>query len=390
MLFNYVYLFRYWEETPSQTLFKAAHAKTFPWIPYDTAQNRQIEEGYVSGKPVVTNVFGDVGMNANGIKYDLDFKRMKQINRGQDGKSGTGFERQVKRETVAVPSSVLSTPARRIHLSSFGLLNASEDSPIERKQGVRVTLEGLKSVEAAQLYLTEFTSKSRVQTKVSVPCLPNVSNTTDFVSDTKTAIQSRHSVEVKSVKHETKLSEYVLYGTARNIVHAESTLNRRFAAVVSDMASSNGRTPPDWQQQIGDVQIFEVAANSQEWKDVLTSLQKTLPQANLCSLQRFQNKPMWNLFAATRDNVRQSLKRDDVTKLLFHGTRQTAPDAIFQGGFDRNFGSAVNSEKLVALICVYLFHLGHVGSRTVLCCQFLLFSRLPVYIYFQLNSSNDQ
>jgi len=145
---------------------------------------------------------------------------------------------------------------------------------------------------------------------------------------------------VKSVRHETKNSEYVLYGIARNIFQAESTLNRRIAAAVSDLAPNHGRPPSQWQEQIGDIQRFEVAANSQEWQDVLKSLQTTLPQAKLCSLQRYQNKPMWNLFAATRENVRQALKREDVTKLLFHGTRQTSPDMIFQGGFDRNFGSA--------------------------------------------------
>jgi hypothetical protein len=357
-----VSLLRYWKESANITTYQAV--KTFPWIPYDSAQNRQIEEGFVSGKPLINDVFGDVGMNANGIKYDLDFKRMKQINRGKDGKSGTLFEREVKREAVVVPISVLSTPARKIHLSSFGILDAVDDSPIERKLGVRVTLEGFKSVQAAQLYLAEFITNSRVEKKVSVPCLPNVSNTPIFVSDTKTAIQSRHSVEVKSVRHETKNSEYVLYGIARNIFQAESTLNRRIAAAVSDLAPNHGRPPSQWQEQIGDIQRFEVAANSQEWQDVLKSLQTTLPQAKLCSLQRYQNKPMWNLFAATRENVRQALKREDVTKLLFHGTSQTSPDMIFQGGFDRNFGSAVNVKQSPSYlnVCILFRACGVRGS----------------------------
>ena len=62
--------------------------------------------------------------------------------------------------------------------------------------------------------------------------------------------------------------------------------------------------PPDWQQQIENVQLISVRPGSAEWEHVQRSLKRSLREAQVTNVQRVQNKWLYRKYAIQRHLIK--------------------------------------------------------------------------------------
>ena len=62
--------------------------------------------------------------------------------------------------------------------------------------------------------------------------------------------------------------------------------------------------PPDWQQQIENVQLISVRPGSAEWDHVQRSLKRSLREAQVTNVQRVQNKWLYRKYAIQRHLIK--------------------------------------------------------------------------------------
>ena len=100
-------------------------------------------------------------------------------------------------------------------------------------------------------------------------------------------------------------------------------------------------TPPEWEAQDQTVQLFQVRHNSSEWCQVTSLFKQTLPAATVLSVKRIQNMWLWKKYVHHRAMLHQKNAGNINEKTLFHGTRGTDPEKIFDSeeGFDMRFSS---------------------------------------------------
>ena len=91
--------------------------------------------------------------------------------------------------------------------------------------------------------------------------------------------------------------------------------------------------PEEWEQQDADLQLFilDDTDNEEEFWRVASLLFQTLPDVEIRTIERIQNRVLWKKYSARA----KSMQEDNVPcreKTLFHGTRQTNPKQIYEGG----------------------------------------------------------
>ena len=74
-----------------------------------------------------------------------------------------------------------------------------------------------------------------------------------------------------------------------------------------------------------------------EAAEVLKRFATTMPGHTVRSVQRLQNKALWRKYAVEREIMQEA--GNATTSRMFHGTRGTAPDLVYNGqdGFDMRF-----------------------------------------------------
>ena len=97
--------------------------------------------------------------------------------------------------------------------------------------------------------------------------------------------------------------------------------------------------PEYWEPQSSRVELKPVDPNSEEWSSVCTLVRRTLPQVGLVSLERIQNKWLWDRYYFAKERMHEKNKGLINEKWLFHGTRQNPPERIYRSeqGFDFRF-----------------------------------------------------
>ena len=91
-------------------------------------------------------------------------------------------------------------------------------------------------------------------------------------------------------------------------------------------------TPPGWEAQKEDVQIFDVK-KGEEWDHVEMKIKATCPRVTISKIIRIQNLWLWKRYDAHKRMVREN-NRSVNEKELFHGTRANDPALIYEEGFD--------------------------------------------------------
>ena len=94
-----------------------------------------------------------------------------------------------------------------------------------------------------------------------------------------------------------------------------------------------------WDSQQDIVELESVADDSTEWANVKSLLQATLQPSTITSIERIQNKWLWQSYKQSRHRLSGKNKKVINEKLLFHGTRGVPPEKIYKSekGFDFRF-----------------------------------------------------
>eukprot|EP00347_Sterkiella_histriomuscorum_P017154 403350461 len=87
--------------------------------------------------------------------------------------------------------------------------------------------------------------------------------------------------------------------------------------------------------------IIPLAQGGHEWIQIENQFKVTMPQAKILSIERVQNQKLWTNFTHAVDNITSQWEKQPETRMLFHGTRQTPPEKIYDSeeGFNMQFSS---------------------------------------------------
>ena len=101
--------------------------------------------------------------------------------------------------------------------------------------------------------------------------------------------------------------------------------------------------PDEWEPQNEEpLELKPLTKSSPEWSKVSQQFSATMQSASIVKIERVQNKWLWEKYSQHSERMKRKNKDVVNEKLLFHGTRNTAPSCIYQDeeGFDMRFSNA--------------------------------------------------
>lgn len=100
--------------------------------------------------------------------------------------------------------------------------------------------------------------------------------------------------------------------------------------------------PTSWDPQPSNLLLAGVKRSSEEWNNEVSNIRKTLPGATIVKLERIQNKWLWERYSFAKKRMSKTNKDHVNEKHLFHGTRTTPPEKVFNSekGLDFRFSNA--------------------------------------------------
>jgi hypothetical protein len=105
--------------------------------------------------------------------------------------------------------------------------------------------------------------------------------------------------------------------------------------------------PADWVKPVhqylkkANFASHDIPPGSEPFKRVEGLLKQTLPNGNVKRIQILQNFNLWKMYKNEFHRLRDKLQKDPAYELLWHGTRGTSPQMIYEGevGFNMNYCS---------------------------------------------------
>lgn len=99
--------------------------------------------------------------------------------------------------------------------------------------------------------------------------------------------------------------------------------------------------PTLWCHQDKLITVLSVKSNSEEFQGVLSRLRRTIPSVQLINLERIQNLWLWDRYSHSRELMLLKSPEAATERELFHGTRATPPNQVYQSecGFDFRLAS---------------------------------------------------
>lgn len=96
--------------------------------------------------------------------------------------------------------------------------------------------------------------------------------------------------------------------------------------------------PPEWQDQQTNLQLFTITSGP-EYAHIEREMKHTLSSCKILKVERVQNKWLWEKYFSARYFLDKKNGHKNNEKLLFHGTRTTPPQLVYNGqeGFDYKF-----------------------------------------------------
>ena len=272
------------------------------YVPYNSQDSAEIEKMYKSHNTSMLTI--------NGRVYAFDFDNMEQIN------DTTKHTRPIRRQLVP-----------------------NENSVIEPKLGLQV--RGLKP--NLHVAVKEFESELMADVVVRPHTLPPESDGTLQLSLLQTTSQYLVSTNITGDTFEVKgVQGYVdkvsLQVRQEMLAYKEKVLAQR------STPRALGRTvevPRHWDPQTEKVVLKPVSSGSKEWNAISSRVRKTLPSAQVVSVERIQNQWLWEKYHFSKQRMSEKYEGIVNEKDLFHGTSSTSPEKIFKSeqGFDFRFCS---------------------------------------------------
>lgn len=102
------------------------------------------------------------------------------------------------------------------------------------------------------------------------------------------------------------------------------------------------KLPSGWDPQPSNLLLAGVKGSSKEWNNEFSNIKKTLPGAIIVKLERIQNKWLWERYSFAKKRMSKTNNDHVNEKHLFHGTRTTPPEKVFNSekGFDFRYSKA--------------------------------------------------
>eukprot|EP01124_Arcella_intermedia_P034148 TRINITY_DN8412_c0_g1_i1.p1 TRINITY_DN8412_c0_g1~~TRINITY_DN8412_c0_g1_i1.p1 ORF type:complete len:1005 (-),score=261.30 TRINITY_DN8412_c0_g1_i1:118-2967(-) len=299
--------------------------------------SQMIEQAYLSGVTEVLMVW-DNWKYVDGCPYKISFSEMKQYN------IKTNFARPVKRELN--PEWIKSLTF--VQLKELMLLNNIPlKTGISQDKYVSIALayssdilntkihEDIKDVGVVEVDMLEirgtdinikqaFNSVDLILRKkfltITIDCSPlDISRVESLCSDILVRVQSKQNQLIEITGNET------------NVLRAK--------ALILEKQKEN-LYPKEWIPQASSCVLVPVVQNSVEYMKIANAFLSTL-NATIVIIERIQNKFLYDDYQKTKEKLKKrGIEPNE--KELFHGTRETLPELIYNGieGFDLRFANA--------------------------------------------------
>ncbi|XP_019854829.1 PREDICTED: uncharacterized protein LOC109583797 [Amphimedon queenslandica] len=121
--------------------------------------------------------------------------------------------------------------------------------------------------------------------------------------------------------------------------YADKVLLEEAVSLISFI--SEEEVPPEWAPQENDVEVFQVHRGTEEWNFVQRKWSETM-LVSLKRIERIQNKWLWRHYCLCRERIKSKNRGMENEKWLFHGTRETRPQEVYNSekGCDFRFSSS--------------------------------------------------
>ena len=274
------------------------------YVPYNSQDSAEIEKMYKSHNTSMLNI--------NGILYTFEFDNMKQIN------DTTKHTRPIQRQLAPNEGATQTTePNHKLSFQARGLKPNLDVAVKEFESELMVDVVDIshplppESDGTLQLSLLQTTSQYLVSTNIT--------------GDT---------FEVKGVQG--YVDKVSLQVGQEMLAYKEKVLAQR------STPRALGRTvevPRHWDPQTEKVVLKPVSSGSKEWNAISSRVHKTLPSAQVVSVERIQNQWLWEKYHFSKQRMSEKYEGIVNEKDLFHGTSSTPPEKIFKSeqGFDFRF-----------------------------------------------------
>lgn len=304
------------------------------YIPYDFDQNLQIIEAKSRGLDRVL-VVGDKRAQKSGFSYLVDFTTMRQKN------TTTGFEREMIEKKLSAPIAAPSiVPASPLSIASSSSSRPPVPTKIDEDDveslltfadriSVRIVAIDQRSADRA-VKLLQSKIKHAIKERVVHSLSPITPAQKDHISD---VLQRAIEFRVDETKVVIKDSKDDLV----NLVERISTYLNNQQGHKTYPSTWNSTLDPD---NPFNAVLVKISPSSAEYQEVESIFRKTLPSDVIVSIERIENRTLWDQYRAKVEGMKIVNGGKDVEeRKLFHGTSDTNPSDIYNGlnGFDSNF-----------------------------------------------------
>ncbi len=279
--------------------------------PYTPSQSLNIERMFQNGVPG----FLTIGSST----YTFDFSTMSQIS------TKTNYKRRLQRNEVTAQSSPLPK-------------KLPSDPP---QHEVWITLHGPRdSVDAAKIKLLKKLESYKMKDTITV----RFALSSQFSSKLQDiAVKDCVAYSVTENKTGSKTESVILLeGIDSNVQRVVKTVQQLIIDHQLDpiRAEMDVATPPEWQDQDRNTQVFPVPQGSPEWSKVEQRFTATLAR-RIVSVSRIQNRWLWEAYCMHKRRLHIKNDGNVNEKELFHGTRNNNPKDIYEGenGFDMRYSN---------------------------------------------------
>ena len=287
---------------------------TKQFSPYSKHDSADIEGMYKKGAARTLTIQSKV--------YTFDFNDMNQIN------VATGYKRSIKRMLKSSVDSHGQNHLVPLHHICKGIVIDLEGPSV-----------GLQKISA------EF--KVQVDSMVHTNELPlpvSITSSVDFKARIL-RVADKYNVQCEIISKAMDIDSKVL-----KISGAESILGKAIKEVMEEIVSCNPsstataiETPPEWQPQTKNTELFELSKSSNEYLHVVSMFHSTMSRAStaILSIKRIQNNWLWEKYVVTKNRMNRKNNGKINEKELFHGSRMCRAHNIYDSeeGFDMRYSS---------------------------------------------------
>ena len=273
---------------------------------YTPKISSMIEEKFQQDHPIIR-------LSIQSRSYRLNFKNMVQIN------EQTGYKRDVQRK---IDTFFLCDDEVVIYLKGMQKnLDAARDCLHECLKGLLCSKD---------VPLPKSAGPSFQQKLITVARKHKVGCEVKEGTDSEASSTNRHILRIEGLEDLVKEAKADIQDM---IIEFQTSSNQLLKATPENY-------PPEWegQPETEQFKLFTVT-DSTEYNKISKRVKKTLPNARITSLQRVQNKWIWNRYMQEKTRLHEKNSGKVHELELFHGSRNTKAEMICasEEGFDMRY-----------------------------------------------------